>query len=274
MKAAILPNPAKDVGLEVTGAAAKRAKESGATVMLPDTFKRSGIDAVYENTDRMFSEADVLITVGGDGTIIHAAAKASLHGLPLLGINCGKMGFIAELERDEVSGINAVFRGEYTLEERLMLNVKADGKELCCFNDAVITHGNKANITELTLMSGGREVETYRADGIVVSTPTGSTAYSLSAGGPIVEPTLPCIVVTPICPHSLAARSMVFSPESVLQVVCGSDGAYLTADGEASLPVNRGSSVSFAVSDRKVKLIRLKDRRFFEVLNKKLSGKR
>lgn len=274
MKAAILPNPEKDFDFSVTRAVAQRAASAGVQVLLPDTLLGCGIDAEYVKQEDVFCLADILITVGGDGTIIHAASKASEHGLPVLGINCGTVGFIAELERNETDRLDAVFNGEYTIEERLMLKVYASGKTLSCFNDAVITHGNVAKITELTLMRSGKEVETYRADGIIVATPTGSTAYNLSAGGPIVEPNMSCIIATPICPHSLAARTLVFSDAEPLQVLCGTDGAYLTVDGEESLPLHDGDTVSFSVSEKKVKLIRLKDREFFDVLNSKLSGRK
>lgn len=273
MKAAFIPNPEKDKGLVVTREAIIRAKSNGVHVLLPDSFKDSGIEAEYLSRDEMLKEADVLITVGGDGTIIHAAKGASEYSLPLLGINCGNVGFIAELEKNELEYLDGIFKGEYDTEERMMLKVKAGEKETDCFNDAVITHGTVAKITKLILKQNGTKVETYRADGIIIATPTGSTAYSLSAGGPIVEPTIDCVIVTPICPHSLASRTLVFSANKPLEVECDTENAYLTIDGETSIPLSVGSKVDFAVSRNKVKLIRVKNREFFDVLNSKLKDR-
>lgn len=273
MKAAFIPNPEKDRGLSVTREAVAKARNNGVCVLLPDGFKDSGIEAEYLSREKMLKKADILITVGGDGTIIHAATGASEFSLPLLGINCGNVGFIAELERNELEYLDGIFRGEYGVEERIMLKVRTGENETDCFNDAVITHGNIAKITELVLKQNGTKVETYRADGIIVATPTGSTAYSLSAGGPIVEPTIDCIIVTPICPHSLASRTLVFSSGKPLEVECGTANAYLTIDGETSIPLSVGDTVEFAVSKNKVRLIRVKNREFFDVLNSKLKDR-
>lgn len=273
MKAAFIPNPEKDKGLSVTKEAIIRAKNNGVCVLLPDEFKDSKIEAEYLSRDEMLKKADILITVGGDGTIIHAAKGASEFSLPLLGINCGNVGFIAELERDELELLDGIFKGEYETEERMMLKVKAGENETDCFNDAVITHGNVAKITKLILKQNGTKVETYRADGIIIATPTGSTAYSLSAGGPIVEPTIDCVIVTPICPHSLASRTLVFSANKPLEVECDTENAYLTIDGETSIPLSVGSRVEFTVSKNKVRLIRVKNREFFDILNSKLKDR-
>ena len=274
MKAAILTNPERDTDFSVTRAVAKCVAENGVDLILPLYAKIDGIKAEYAEEDKLFSLADILITVGGDGTIIHAAKKAAEYSLPILGINCGNVGFIAELERNETDSLKSVFDGDFTVEERTMLDVSVGDRRFRCFNDAAVTHGNVAKITELTLMRGGKEIDTYRADGIIISTPTGSTAYNLSAGGPIVDPTMSCIIATPICPHSLSSRTLVFSDSVSLQILCLSDGSYLTVDGEESLPLNEGSVVAFSVSDEKVRLIKHKDREFFDVLNCKLSGRR
>ena len=273
MKIAILPNIRRDADLSVTRAIADRAAAFNAQILVLPEFDgiRGAVCCPDEKT--MMKNADMLITVGGDGTIIHAAVSASEYGLPILGVNCGNIGFIAELEVNEISRIDAVFRGEYTVEERLMIDVRVNGQTVSCFNDAVITHGNVARITELSLYNGGRPVDSYRADGLIVATPTGSTAYNLSAGGPIVEPTMRCMIVTPICPHTLASRSLVFSADKPTEIKCGSDGSFLTIDGQSSIPLSKDQTVSFTVSDKKVRLIKLKDRSFFDILNQKLSGR-
>lgn len=271
---AILPNVERDLGLDVTRAIAERAGSRGVRVLLPASLSESGISSDYAEEDELFVRADLVITVGGDGTIIHTAAQACRYDLPLLGVNCGNVGFIAELEKNELDRLDAVFAGEYTLEQRLMLEVSTGNTHCLCLNDAVITHGTVARITELTLVRGGREVDSYRGDGMIVATPTGSTAYNLSAGGPIVEPSMSCVIVTPICSHSLTARTLVFAADRPPEIVCHTDGAYLTVDGQTSVPLRRGEKIRFSVSEKCVNLIKLKDREFFDVINSKMSGRK
>lgn len=274
MTVALLPNRNRDTDLAVTRAVLTHAQAHGVNVLLPAEFSSCGLDASFANGDDLFEKADLVLTVGGDGTIIHVSSSACRYGKPVLGINCGRVGFIAELEKNELDKLDAVFRGDYTVEERLALEVTAGGKTCFCLNDAVITHGNVARITELTLLRDGKEVDTYLSDGIIVATPTGSTAYNLSAGGPIVEPSIPCMIVTPICPHSLTARPLVFSAARPPQVVCRTDGSFLTVDGRTSIPLSAGDTVRFAVSERTVRLVRVTKREFFDVLNSKLSGRK
>ena len=274
MTVALLPNLKRDGDLSVTRAVLSRAGLNGVTVLLPETLSAFFPHETCLPEETLYEKADLVITVGGDGTIIHVSSAACRYGKPVLGINCGRVGFIAELETNELDKLDAVFKGEYTVEERLALSVTANGQTCFCLNDAVITHGNVARITELALLRDGREVDTYRADGIIVSTPTGSTAYNLSAGGPIVEPSIPCLIVTPICAHSLTARPLVFSSSRPPQVVCRTNGAFLTVDGRTSIPLSKGDTVDFSVDERAVRLVRVKPREFFDVLNTKLSGRK
>ncbi len=274
MTLVLLPNGKRDTDLAVTKEILQRAKAHEVEVILPKTWQDSGLFARFEKEDEAFRKADMVVTVGGDGTIIHTAVKASEYGLPLLGVNCGNVGFIAELERNELDRLDDVFEGVYTIEERLMLDVETSTARCRCFNDAVITHGTVARITELTVIREGREVDRYRGDGMIVSTPTGSTAYNLSAGGPIVEPTMACAVVTPICPHSLTARTMVFDATRLPDIVCHTEGSYLTVDGQTSVPLKEGERVRFSVSEKSVRLVKLKDREFFDVIHSKMSDRR
>lgn len=274
MTVALWPNPERDRNLTVTRAIAEKAKSRGIRVLLCDALSSFGLPVEHVPEEELFAGADLVITVGGDGTIIHAATLACEYDLPLLGVNCGFVGFIAELEKNELDKLDAVFAGEYTLEKRLVLEVSTDTARCRCLNDAVITHGAIARITELTLARDGRVVDVYRGDGLIVATPTGSTAYNLSAGGPIVEPSMACVIVTPICPHSLTARTLVFGAHRLPEVICDTDGAYLTVDGQTSVPLKKGERVRFSVSDRPVTLVKGKDREFFDVINSKMSGRK
>ena len=273
MTVVLLPNIKRDADLAVTRGIAERAAAFGVKTVMPRELEGSGINAAFLPEEKLYENADMVITVGGDGTIIHAAQKASEYSIPILGVNCGNVGFIAELERNELDKLDGVFTNNFTVEERLMFDVSANGVKCRAVNDAVITHGNVAKIIRLSLLRGGREIETYRADGVIVATPTGSTAYSLSAGGPIIEPTMECVVVTPICPHTLSSRSLVFSANEPTQVRSLSDGAFLTVDGQTSIPLGFGDTVDISVSKSRLRLIKLKDRGFFDVISDKLGGR-
>jgi len=271
MTVLLIVNRARDTDLSVTATVLKYAAKNGADVLLCEPLPFENVTVLQG--DEAYEKADMVLTVGGDGTLIHAAEKACRYEKPLLGINCGRLGFIAELEKNELRYLDDVFSNRFTVEERLALTVTAGGKTVFCFNDAVITHGNVARITELSLLREGKEADTYLADGLIVATPTGSTAYNLSAGGPIVEPSIPCVIVTPICPHSLSARPLVFSSSRLPQVVCRREGTFLTVDGRVTLPLLKNETVSFA-AERTVKLIHVTGRPFFDVLNRKINGRR
>ena len=152
-----------------------------------------------------------------------------------------------------------------------MLAVTAGEKTFDCLNDAVVSRGEVSKIVDLTLRRDGNLVEQYRADGLIVATPTGSTAYSLSAGGPIVEPTLRLLLATPICPHALSSRTLLFSENSTLEVMVHSEDTHLTVDGEISVPVAPEQPVVIRLSERRVKLLRLRETEFFEVMHRKLT---
>ncbi len=235
-------------------------------------FRFLPIEAVY-------AEADILIVLGGDGTILEAARRAAQHATPILGINLGRLGYMAELESGELDLLDRLFTGEYELEHRSMLRVELfSGDELRSFcyalNDAVISNGSVSRMIDLELSEGGAPVTTYRADGLIIATPTGSTAYSMSAGGAIVDPGVPCFCVTPICPHSFAARPMIFSDSSVLQIknICAREKMlYLTVDGRMNFELYRNQTVRVTKSDLRTSLIRLKACGFYRRLRQKMS---
>ena len=231
--------------------------------------------------EQVYAEANLLIVLGGDGTILEAARRAAQRGTPILGINLGRLGYMAELEMNELDELGRLFTGDYTIDARSMLRVEllSAGGELRSFcyalNDAVISNGSVSRMIDLELSEGGVPVTTYRADGLIIATPTGSTAYSLSAGGAVVDPRVACFCATPICPHSFVARPIIFSDTSVLEVrnVCVREKMlYLTVDGRMNFDLYRNQSVRITKSNLQTKLIRLKTYGFFRKLRQKMSN--
>ena len=233
---------------------------------------------VYLSPDELYESADLAIVLGGDGFMLDAARRAAPRGLPILGINMGRVGYMTELEIDELSMIDRLFAGEYRVDERAMLKVEVRSSKgqtratAYALNDAVIANGSTARIVDLLLMDGEEEINTYRADGLVIATPTGSTAYSLSAGGPIVDPKLSCLCVTPICPHSMVARPLVFSDAAELCVknICVREKVlHLTLDGRMTFDLFFGDTVVITKSKMTTRLVRLKDEGFYSKIRMK-----
>ena len=237
-----------------------------------------GIHIHYsKNITELFEYCDMAITVGGDGTIIHAAKYAAKADKQLIGVNVGRLGFAADVEPHEYEQLERLITGDYTTEERILLDVeviKEDGsKHYLAVNDAVVARGQLSKTIDLHLTLDGDEISKYRADGLLFATPTGSTAYSLSAGGPILAPKMECILMTPVCPHSLFSRSVLFSGESELSVhvkIPEECCCVLTIDGEKNVPVLATDRVVIRKSDLKLKLALLHNRNFYKLLNEKL----
>ena len=279
MKIAIITNPEKDKKFLYTRLICARLFEFGAQVIIPpQTDVQENVPNVQVlPLDEIFSCADVIVTLGGDGTILHAAKRAALSGVPVLGVNIGRLGFMAGLEVDELDGLRMLTTGNFVTDDRMILEISFDsrpGEVYYALNDAVISKGALSRIIDIGISCDNRPVGAYRADGVIVSTPTGSTAYSLSAGGPIVDPVLESIAVTPICPHSLISRTVLFAPKTVIglqmQKLADKD-AYLTIDGQDALKLNEYEKVFVAKAKQKAKLIRLKDISFYEVLYNKFT---
>ena len=234
----------------------------------------------YLPLEAVYSEADILIVLGGDGSILEAARRAVHRATPILGINLGRLGYMAELELSELDMLGKLFEKDYYLEKRSMLRVELySGNELKSFsyalNDAVISNGSVSRIVDLELYENGMPVTTYRADGLIIATPTGSTAYSMSAGGAIVAPDVPCVCVTPICPHSLSARPLIFGEKSVLEVrnTCVREKMlYLTVDGRMNFELYRNQRVRVTKSKMETNLIRLKPSSFYSKLRQKMGN--
>ena len=218
-----------------------------------------------------------MICFGGDGTILHMAKAATRRGIPILGVNIGTMGFMAELESTELDKLALLAKGEYSLDSRMMLDVTVHrDRDIIfhdiCLNDCVITKGAVARIVHLSVECDGVQAMACGGDGIIVSTPTGSTAYNLSAGGPIVEPEARNIIVTPICAHDISSKSIVTSDKRTIRVQMIQNArrnAFLSADGGKSVRMNMGDVAVIRKSDLETKLLRLKDKSFFDVVNSK-----
>ena len=248
-------------------------------IMIPQIYKERIMRSrnhrskfAYLSPERIYSEAELIIVLGGDGFMLEAARRGAPSGIPILGINMGRVGYMTELEMDELDLLARVFEGEYHIDERAMLRVEVITEKgqrkakVFALNDAVIANGSTARIVDLELCDRGRLVNTYRADGLIVSTPTGSTAYSLSAGGPIIDPKLSCFCVTPICPHSMFARPLVFPDSAQLQVrnICVREKVlHLTVDGRANFDLFLGDTVVITKSDVRARLLRVKDEDFY-----------
>lgn len=243
-------------------------------------YNKQHIEFRYLPMEQVYSEADILIVLGGDGTILEAARRAAQRGTPILGINLGRVGYMAELEAGELDQLGRLFSGDYTLEKRSMLRVEllADGelRSFCyALNDAVISNGSVSRIVEVELSEGGSRVATYRADGLIIATPTGSTAYSMSAGGAIVDPRVECFCVTPICPHSFIARPLIFADSATLEVrnICAREKMlYLTVDGRMNFELYRNQVVRITKSSMQTNLIRLKTCGFYKKLWQKMTA--
>lgn len=220
----------------------------------------------------------VLLVLGGDGALLNAARLVSGLNIPLLGVNMGHLGFLTELEKEDIyEALEKLLQGEYGVEERMFIDcvVIRDGAETASYralNDVVITRGTFARIIQLQTYVDGHHVMDYIADGMIVATPTGSTAYSLSAGGPIVDPLLDSITLTPICPHTLAARSVVVRPQSEVKVSveAAHEDIMLTVDGQLGFRLQSKDTLVIRQSPVRAGFVKLRGRNFFQVLHERL----
>lgn len=280
MKVALIPNLSKKDAQFHTEMIIRTLCQYGAEVLLHrpmEPYFGSLPVTVYEDFFQMIDDCNVILAIGGDGTIIHAAKHGALADKPILGINLGRMGFVAGLEKDELNFLENLVQGDYKIDERMMLEVTyPENGELVTkhvVNEAVLSRGALSKIVDFTLLSGNNVIGEYRADGLILATPTGSTAYSLSAGGPVIDPAMDCILLTPVCPHSLFSRTVVFSGDRELTVEGCSQydsDVFLTLDGEDGIQIFEGKQVHFRRSNRRIRMIKLKQNSFLEVVKQKI----
>ncbi len=284
-KVILTPNPYRDKNFNTVRTAMQILTDAGMDVKLCLPFD---VDRTYDlPRDLRFSRLDkelpgavAVVCFGGDGTILHMAKAATRQGVPVLGVNIGTMGFMAELESTELSQLARLATGDYTVDNRMMLDVTVfRDRDIIfhdiCLNDVVITKGAVARIVHLAVKCDDVQAMECGGDGVIVATPTGSTAYSLSAGGPIVEPEAHSILVTPICAHDVASRCMVASDSRAITVELTKNArrnAFLSVDGGKALKMNMGDRACVKKSQLATKLIRLKDRSFYDVVNMKFKN--
>ena len=284
MKRVILtPNPYRDGGFKTVQAAQKILQDAGmeTRICLPFEVDKSFVlpkDIRFSRLDRELNWADLVICFGGDGTILHMAKAATRHRIPILGVNIGTMGFIAELESSELQDLARIAKGEYSIDSRMMLDVIIRRGQDVVFhdlalNDVAVTKGAVARIVHLNVCCDGVQALDFGGDGLLVSTPTGSTAYSLSAGGPIMEPDARSILLTPICAHDIVSKCIVTSDRRTITISMAPSArrnAFLSVDGGRAFKMNMGDQAIITCSRMETRLIRLKDRSFYDIINKKL----
>lgn len=239
-----------------------------------------GIPASEEITAAL-QGADAAVAVGGDGTIVHVAKAAAPVDCPVLGINGGRLGFLAGLEKNELCELPRLLSGEYIEEPRTLLQVTVrcgdDERSYLAMNEAVISRGGLSQLLDLQVTSDGRDVLCCRGDGVIIATPTGSTAYSLSAGGPIVDTAVDCMVLTPVCPHTVASRASILPADAALTVRASSiDGgnAFMTVDGEQSIGLSDADTVTICRAQPIARLMRMASTTVYDVLQQKMGGRR
>ena len=274
MKIAVIPNLSKKKAQACTEEAVSILESQGCEVLLKsDLFDANGV--YREISEDSLHSCDIFIAIGGDGTIIHTAKLAARYGKPILGINAGTLGFTAGLEMNELSLLHDLLRGTYREEKRLMLSVQltSQGKSASyqALNDVVVS-GELTSIIDYWMALGENAGYRCRADGFIVATPTGSTAYSLSAGGPVIQPDIDCLVYTPVCPHALFDRSVVFGGDTRLTVTVPDNmrKLFLTVDGEAPIPLHTGDKLVFSRSEQTARFLKLAQKDFYDVLNQKI----
>ena len=279
MKVELHPNLKKDPNLALTARVMEYIKRAGAELWLPEALPLREHGLHYGPCE----EPDLIFVLGGDGSIMRAARRAAVLGVPILGINLGRVGYLAELNPDELSYLDEVLAGNYRVEPRMMLETvpmrggAAMGEPRVALNDVVISHGRLSHLLETEVFCDGSSLGRYRSDGFVVSTPTGSTAYSLSAGGPVLSPSLEGMCLTPICPHSLLARPILVPGESLIEIRYlrpTEATAYLTVDGVEAAALLPSDSVIVRRSSLTADFVRIDGREkksFYDILREKMS---
>jgi NAD+ kinase len=276
-KVGIIANIAKEKSPEYTASLREWMIGRGVEVFLEEGIAaKIGLPGVERQ--RLWSLADLIVVFGGDGTILRTARLVRQRDVPIVGINLGGFGYLTEVNLGEMfSALEAILAGDFQVEKRMMLDVKVSGGEEACregtvLNDVVINRGNLSRIVELETTVDGRYLTTFKADGLIISTPTGSTAYSLAAGGPIVFPELYSIIINPICPHTLTNRPLILPENAEIEVTIWTpeEGATVTLDGQVSFTVKSGDSVSIRRSRHITTLVSSPHRGYFEILRNKL----
>lgn len=278
------PNPYRDREFACVREAKRILEQSGVEVRVCLAFDvdpgfplPAGVELCELQEE--IKSADALICFGGDGTILHSSKLAMRRGIPILGVNIGTVGFMAELESGEMELLSKLASDDYTIDERMTIFVRLlhEGRVIyrdVALNDAVVTKGAVARVIQTAVFLDGVEAMNFSGDGLIAATPTGSTAYSMSAGGPIVEPQADNIILTPICAHNLQPRSLIASPQRRVEIQVGRvnrRNAFLSVDGGKAMRVYGGDKILLEMGSQKTKLLKLKDVTFFDIVKSKLN---
>lgn len=280
-KIGIIPNSTKDPNFNLSKNICDFLHNRGVQVYTGNTYQNKIPAYVHAvPMEEIYTKCECIIALGGDGTLLQIAQSASMANIPILGINYGKIGYMAELEYNEIDRLSCLIDNQFTIETRSMLDVSVIRKNKEIFsslalNDAVISSSAITRLIDMQVTANDQAISTYSADGLIVSTPTGSTGYSLSAGGPVLEPTGNALILTPICPHTLGARPIVFAADSVIRITLKNlinKDAHLTVDGYQRLPLSDDDIVHVQRSQRITQLIKIKNLNFYQILNHKLAN--
>ena len=273
---AVIPNPKKDVGLSVTKALTERLIHFGARVYIE---KKYGIlaDGALVTYEAFPSDAELIIVIGGDGSVLDASVIAIENDIPILGVNLGKVGYLSEVEPDNLDILSGVISGNFKIEEKMLLSVThiscgaCEKCERLAVNDVIISHDTFLGIADFLLENGVGDCVKYRADGMILSTPAGSTAYNLSAGGPIVSHDIDSITATPICPHSFFNRSIIFKPGENIKLKNTSDTVLnVSVDGRYFTNLSFGEECVIKMDEKKLKMLTFSENNLFSTLFKKM----
>ena len=271
----LIPRLAREAAAELAREMARWLEARGHTAMVEE---EAGVPGAPSAPGReIAARADLLVVLGGDGTLIHAAGLCNDREVPILGVNMGALGFLTEVPRERAFPLlEKALNGDLAISQRLMLDVEVRYRDQALLsgtvlNDAVISKNALSRLATLEVMVDSRPATTYEADGVIVATPTGSTAYSLSAAGPIVVPSLDAVLLTPICPHALTQRPLVLPPSSVVRVRLGSPSEmFVTLDGARGRPLEIGQEVWIQPSHRRTLILRNPEVDHFTILREKL----
>lgn len=275
----IITNRDKDIGLSYTNKLIESINKYGGQAILPTINSNNGKDGLDSEVEEICAKCDLIICLGGDGTFLKTARIAYLYEIPILGVNLGSLGFLTDIEKGEIDkSVESIFNNNYKIEERMMISSKIfkSGKLFAqdvAINDVVISRAGIPRILNLSTFIDDNFLDVFPGDGIIVSTPTGSTAYSLSAGGPIAEPTSKLIIVTPICPHIIYSKSFISGDERRIKI-CVSEGfehtAIVTIDGQKIYEITGGDYIEIEKTNSKVKMLKIHSKNFFTILRNKI----
>ena len=272
----IIPNLGKANSRACTFAVARVMEKCGITAVMPEAMQREFPirSVLFQPKEQGLKNSDFIIAIGGDGTILHIAQDAVRYDVPVLGINAGRVGFLATIEREETELIAKIASGDYQIENRMLIEASVGTENCWAVNDIVLTRGEYSRIVDIDILCDGNPLYSLRGDGVILATPTGSTAYAMSAGGPVVDPSIQSISLSPICPYSLFSRTILFAPERKLTLcakhVNNDSDLILSADGSLGIKVPIGRDIQVQRSQKVFRLIRFAGKGFYEVLNQKL----